>query len=144
MLQWMPVDPAFVWDTGRSAPRAPGRTFRVRSSSPGEPGRAPRPAAAETPAPSRAEPEAVLVPLDEWHRILRQLGNLHDAGQQLAEARERAARAETEATFLRERIRELRGRAEPENPAVPEEPASAPPFWVWATRRWIDRRSRRG
>jgi hypothetical protein len=37
-----------------------------------------------------------------------QLGNLHKAGQELAEARERAARAETEATFLRERLAELR------------------------------------
>lgn len=50
----------------------------------------------------------MLVPLDAWNKMLNQLGNLHEAGQQLAEARERAAKAETEAQFLRERLRELR------------------------------------
>ena len=59
-----------------------------------------------------SEPEipdgTMLVPLDAWNKMLNQLGNLHEAGQQLAEARERAAKAETEATFLRERLRELR------------------------------------
>jgi len=50
----------------------------------------------------------VLVPLDSWQQLLRQLGNLHEAGRDLAEARERAARAETEAVFLRERLAELR------------------------------------
>jgi hypothetical protein len=50
----------------------------------------------------------MLVPRDAWDRLMDQLGNLHDAGVQLAEARERAARAETEATFLRERLGELR------------------------------------
>lgn len=63
-------------------------------------------------AESRAEPEipegTMLVPLDAWNKMLNQLGNLHEAGQQLAEARERAARAETEAQFLKERLRELR------------------------------------
>jgi hypothetical protein len=54
----------------------------------------------------------VLVPLDQWTRVLNQLGNLHEAGQQIAEARERAARAETEAAFLRERLRELRAELE--------------------------------
>jgi hypothetical protein len=57
-------------------------------------------------------PEGVLVPLDAWQRMLQQLGNLHEAGQQLAEARERAAKAETEAGFLRERVRDLRGELE--------------------------------
>ena len=51
---------------------------------------------------------AMLVPIDAWNRMLNQLGNLHEAGQQLAEARERAARAETEAAFLRERIGDMR------------------------------------
>jgi len=50
----------------------------------------------------------MLVPIDAWDKMLLQLGNLHQAGQQLAEARERAARAETEAAFLRERLAELR------------------------------------
>jgi len=51
---------------------------------------------------------AMLVPRDAWDRLLAQLGNLHEAGQQLAEARERAAKAETEAAFLRERLAEIR------------------------------------
>jgi len=51
---------------------------------------------------------AMLVPRDAWDRLLAQLGHLHEAGQQLAEARERAAKAETEASFLRERLAELR------------------------------------
>lgn len=50
----------------------------------------------------------MLVPLDAWNRMLNQLGNLHEAGQQVAEARERAARAETEARFLKERLADLR------------------------------------
>lgn len=55
------------------------------------------------------DPEAtMLVPLDAWNRMLNQLGNLHEAGQQLAVATERAARAETEAAFLKERLSELR------------------------------------
>lgn len=62
------------------------------------------------------EPEipegTMLVPLDAWNKMLNQLGNLHEAGQQLAEARERAAKAETEAHFLKERLRELRERLE--------------------------------
>jgi hypothetical protein len=54
----------------------------------------------------------VLVPLDQWTRVLNQLGNLHEAGQQIADARERAAKAETEAAFLRERLKELRAELE--------------------------------
>ena len=50
----------------------------------------------------------MLVPLDAWEKMLMQLGNLHAAGQELAEARERAAKAETEAQFLRERVADLR------------------------------------
>jgi hypothetical protein len=51
---------------------------------------------------------SLLVPLDAWNKMVNQLGNLHEAGQQLAEARERAAKAETEALFLRERLSDLR------------------------------------
>lgn len=51
---------------------------------------------------------AMLVPRDAWDRLMDQLGNLHEAGLLLAEARERAAKAETEAGFLRERLAELR------------------------------------
>ena len=56
--------------------------------------------------------------------MLDQLGNLHQAGQELAEARERAAKAETEATFLRERLAELRSDPPParDQPAATEPP----------------------
>lgn len=98
----------------------------------------------------------MLVPIDEWRRILSQLGNLHEAGQQLADARERAAKAETEAQFLKERVKELRGRLEdaaklppaPPQPAPRPEPPpdSAPdtpdpgPLWLYVVRRWGTRR----
>jgi hypothetical protein len=66
----------------------------------------------EPPPPPRVAasiPEGqMLVPLDAWERMLIQLGNLHEAGQQLADARERAAKAETESSFLRERLAEIR------------------------------------
>lgn len=69
----------------------------------------------ETPSDS-GEPDipegSMLVPLDAWNKMLNQLGNLHEAGQQLAEARERAAKAETEARFLKERLAEMRGELE--------------------------------
>jgi hypothetical protein len=72
-----------------------------------------------------AEPEVpegtMLVPLDAWNKVLMQLGNLHEAGQQLAEARERAAKAETEAAFLRERLSDLRSQLdEAKTPEVTE------------------------
>ena len=54
------------------------------------------------------ERETMIVPVDAWNKMLNQLGNLHEAGQQLAESRERAAKAETEALFLRERLAEMR------------------------------------
>jgi signal transduction protein with GAF and PtsI domain len=91
--------------------------------------------------------DAVLVPVDEWSRILRQLGNLHDAGQQLAEARERAAKAETESTFLRERLRDVRDEAQrlqAHIDATPEpEPEPLPGFGEWFVRRWLERRKTR-
>ena len=62
-------------------------------------------------APSAAQ-GSMMVPLDAWNRMLNQLGNLHEAGQQLAEARERAAKAETEARFLKERLADLREQLE--------------------------------
>ena len=61
-----------------------------------------------TAAGPTSDGNAMLVPRDAWDRLLAQLGHLHEAGQQLAEARERAAKAETEATFLRERLAEIR------------------------------------
>lgn len=50
----------------------------------------------------------MIVPIAAWDKMLMQLGNLHEAGQQLAEARERAAKAETENRFLRERLADMR------------------------------------
>lgn len=51
---------------------------------------------------------SMLVPRDAWDKLMDQLGNLHEAGMQLGAARERAAKAETEAKFLRERLSEMR------------------------------------
>jgi uncharacterized coiled-coil protein SlyX len=88
----------------------------------------------------------MLVPLDAWNKMLNQLGNLHEAGQQLAEARERAAKAETEVQFLRERLADLRttdptdpplGTAPPEAPSTDDTPE---PLWVDLYRRWNRRR----
>ncbi len=76
-------------------------------------------------SPLRGEQiETMIVPIDAWNKMLNQLGNLHEAGQQLAEARERAAKAETEALFFRERLTELRGE-EPPSPPVSSPPAEA-------------------
>ena len=52
--------------------------------------------------------ESLLVPLDAWNTVLNQLGNLHEASQQMAEARERAAKAEAEAEFLKEKLKNTR------------------------------------
>ena len=78
------------------------------------------PAAQTAPTP----PGTMIVPVDAWNKMLNQLGNLHEAGRELASARERAAKAETEARFLRERLAELR-RAE--QPAPPPPPAATDP-----------------
>lgn len=73
----------------------------------------------DRPAVGTSIPEgSMLVPLDAWNKVLNQLGNLHEAGQQLAEARERAAKAETEARFLKERLAEMRSELERTREAV--------------------------
>jgi len=83
----------------------------------------------DSPAQREIPEGTMLVPLDAWNKMLNQLGNLHEAGQQLAEARERAAKAETEARFLKERLREIREELEKrERP----EPAPDPQDRVWA------------
>lgn len=55
-----------------------------------------------------ADATTMLVPRDAWDKLMDQLGNLHEAGQMMAEARERSAKAETEVVFLRERLSDLR------------------------------------
>jgi len=112
----------------------------------------------------------MMVPVDAWNKMLTQLGNLHEAGQQLAEARERAAKAETEAMFLRERLSELR-EAPPIQPApitadeslpvsettaevgseetseaggIDTEPQPTTTYWRYLTTGWRERRRRSG
>jgi hypothetical protein len=137
MLVGVQDDPAFVWDAGgQRQPRARPARRPVRRDGDGP---------APPMPPDHEETDAVLVPIDEWSRILRQLGNLHEAGQQLAEARERAAKAETESTFLRERLRETRGRVESLEQELdqPEsEPEPMPTFGEWFVRRWLERKER--
>ena len=117
------------------------------------------------PRPETRDPETMLVPVDAWNKMLAQLGNLHEAGQQLAEARERAAKAETEAEFLRRRLAEIRDDdpdgSEPPEPLPAEdapEPIDAPEspeasgehatdgettsYWRYLTVGWRNRRRR--
>ena len=133
---------------------------RLRPQPTTGPGPTPPPSLPASSGPAREAPEgSVLVPVDAWNRMINQLGNLHDAGQQLAEARERAARAETEAVFLRERLSELRlqveqpgepvsqARVDSEPPSVPATgsppPKEVEPAWLYLYRRWENRSRRR-
>ena len=113
----------------------------VRAAAPRPPSRVDT----STKAPPPDE-NVMIVPLDAWTKVLNQLGNLHEAGQQLAEARERAAKAETEAEFLRQRLAELRAAGEssppgrndvvaPEaaKPPLPQSDPSAEPWMPQAT-----------
>ncbi|MFT5202132.1 MAG: hypothetical protein ACI9C1_001514 [Candidatus Aldehydirespiratoraceae bacterium] len=81
---------------------------------------------AESPAGgTTAEPGQMMVPIDTWTRILEQVGNVHESGQQLADAKERAARAETENEFLKEQLRDLKSQKKtPRRPAAPATPAA--------------------
>jgi hypothetical protein len=120
-----------------------------------EPGPAAEPETAAEPdvepaLPTVAPEGTVLVPIAAWDKMLIQLGNLHEAGRELAEAKERAAKAETEAKFLRERLREVRdtqAATPPDDPAPPATtttPAevAAPPekMWRYVYRGWSRRR----
>lgn len=87
--QWMVTPESVAHHLSRKTPRA-RPTPALRATGPTEDG------------------TAMLVPRDAWDRLMDQLGNLHEAGLHLAEARERAAKAETEASFLRERLAEMR------------------------------------
>jgi len=118
-------------------------------------------APAEPQAPE-SPPGTMIVPIDAWNKMLNQLGNLHEAGQQLATARERAAKAETEAMFLRERLAEMRTEAADdrrrttddgfdtaeEDPAPATESTESDPiettkYWRYLTTGWRDRKRRR-
>ena len=68
-----------------------------------------------TPEVKNVSEDSLLVPLDAWNTVLNQLGNLHEASQQMAEARERAAKAEAEAEFLREKLKNTRQQLEDNN-----------------------------
>lgn len=135
-------DPAFVWTAGSSQARRVRRQPQTTLPRAGSEN-----ADAGVDVFDLETTDAVLVPVDEWSRILRQLGNLHDAGQQLAEARERAAKAETESTFLRERLRDARDQAQrlqTQIDATPEpEPEPLPGFGEWFVRRWLEKRTAR-
>ncbi len=57
---------------------------------------------------SSTDEENMLVPVSAWKKVLDQLGNLHEADKLMAEARERAAKAEAESEFLREKLKNTR------------------------------------
>ena len=80
-----------------------------------------------------------LVPRDAWDSMVTQLGNLHQAGQDLAEARERAAKAETEASFLRDRLVEMRAENDALRTGRPAPAPSAAPAPEERRRRWFRR-----
>jgi len=120
-------------------------------------------APAADPPQETLPPDTMIVPVDAWNKMLNQLGNLHEAGQQLAEARERAAKAETEAKFLRVQLADSRSDeilAEPEpteeivaTPTPPDEielpvevTESTPDsttYWRYLTSGWRDRKMNR-
>jgi hypothetical protein len=142
-------------ELGRDLETEPGASKARPGTAVPDPDRG-RPAAAsgQDAAEAALAEGTMLVPLDAWNRMLNQLGNLHEAGQQLAAATERAARAETEATFLRERLAELReelartsqdppdpGPAQPSE-ATPEDSASPTSVIRGIYRSW--RAERRG
>lgn len=108
---------------GRPRPGTGEPAIDLRSSWSNRPVAAPSAQPEPDPDPDREpDPDTLLVPVDAWNRMLTQLGNLHEAGRDLADARERAARAETEAEFLRDRVHDLRDRL-----AAAEAPPSTAP-----------------
>ncbi len=120
--------PIRVTETEQSEVEGVKAPSRQRSDPP------PGPGGPNSPLRGEQTSEMMIVPLDAWNKMLNQLGNLHEAGQQLGDARERAAKAETEAMFLRERLAELRsvaspsgGGAEAEAPSATEQSSVASP-----------------
>ena len=62
----------------------------------------------ETTSNIDSDEENMMVPISAWKKVLDQLGNLHEADKLMAEARERAAKAEAESEFLREKLKNTR------------------------------------
>lgn len=99
----------------------------------------------EPPEPDIEPTDSVLVPVDTWTKVMDQLGNLHQAGQDLAEARERAARAETQVEFLKQQLADEKAKrrkpatpkptAESTPPTPPPTPDPEPPVDLRATSR---------
>ncbi len=166
-----PSAPGTTPDPGQRTPEQPPPASRQPSAVPESPAWEPEADDRQQTSDSRPTPPAVdgtvdegatmMVPVDAWNKMLAQLGNLHEAGQQLAEARERAAKAETEAVFLRERLAEMRA---PDFDPLPEEPAEpqasetaqehatmpgpeeesdrTTTYWRYLTTGWRDRKRR--
>lgn len=112
-------------ELGRKVSGQPPTAAASKSASKSKPRhRSPSRPAAEPDIP----PGTTLVPLDAWNKMMLQLGNLHEAGQQLAEASARAAKAETEATFLKERLAELRAELAKADEREPSPPKREPPM----------------
>ena len=62
----------------------------------------------ETTSNMDTDEENMMIPISAWKKVLDQLGNLHEADKLMAEARERAAKAEAESEFLREKLKNTR------------------------------------
>jgi hypothetical protein len=91
--------------------------------------------AADRPGTTSSSPlpdDMLPVPRDEWARIVAAVGHLHEAGNALAEARERAGRAETTVEFLRERVRALEAERDGWRTKAEELPEGPQP----SRRRW--------
>jgi hypothetical protein len=62
-----------------------------------------------------ADERTIEVPLTEWRRVLKQVNELMKLSKKLTNARERAAKAETEVSLLQKQIAELRVQRESGN-----------------------------
>lgn len=88
--------------------------------------------------------KAMIVPRDAWDRLMDQLGNIHESGLLLSEARERAAKAETEAAFLRERLSEMRSERDEARVMAEEQAVRARKSQPPQRTGWLDRLFGRG
>lgn len=65
----------------------------------------------------------MLVPREAWQQVMDQLGHIHQAGRELAEAREEKAKAEVTVDFLRPQLEDLRSALEAKDRALNAEVA---------------------